>query len=231
MSQIPEVNKEDFVYRLLENFPADWSSDEARSSGGVLHSLFSSVGAELEYSLDQVQFIFDATRVRTATEEALDLVAKDFFGTDVRRSTGEGDTAFRQRILAQLLAPAVTIEAIKRAIEIFTGKPAVLFEPWNLSNGSFLDANVYLGISTPGYGGRLNDPGLRYQFFVEAKLPGYSSNNEYPVYAIDRYFSLDRPECPLFEVNNDWFLNTQKLDSLLNTVKPAGIIAWRRYGS
>jgi hypothetical protein len=61
------------------------------------------------------------TRIRTASGIWLDIVAQDFFGTRIVRAAGQNDDSFRSIILANLLRPQATRQAISDVIEALTG--------------------------------------------------------------------------------------------------------------
>lgn len=172
------ISPEDWAQRLIFLFPYPWLSDAARTVSGVAYALFLSIGTELNYISQQMYYAWTACRLQTATDNALDLFAQDYFGNNLPRHTGESDTAYRIRIQALLFQPQVTREAIINAIEFsFPGAAVRALEPWNPSDtGYFAD-------QTSGYKGSYYDydspeiPSLwgnfqaRYQGYLEIQLP------------------------------------------------------------
>lgn len=225
---VNDWGREELTNRLLENFPRQWSSDTAREPGGVLHSLFKALAGPIDVLTKQVLFTFNGCRILTATEDGLDAIATDFFGNGLKRSPGESDDLYRQRIIIHLLAERVTVNGISRAIEIYTGHKPIIREPWNPAQFpcAFIDVEneygAYWDIS------RTFSPELRHQIFIEAELPGFPSSGQ-PIYALDAGLAVDVPECAWFEPQPEWQKGFRELDKLIVATKAAGITAWRRY--
>lgn len=66
------------------------------------------------------------TRLATATDGWLDLIAQDFFGAEVRRTDDEDDDTFRRRIQTTILAERTTPAAIVAALTALTGNVPVI---------------------------------------------------------------------------------------------------------
>ena len=77
---IPVITEEDWARRFVENFPEPWTSEEAREEGGVLYALMFALGNALSNQMPEVEYDWKACRIETAVDDALDTVAKDFFG-------------------------------------------------------------------------------------------------------------------------------------------------------
>src|SRR5579883_145805 len=195
---IPDIEPEEWAQRILSVFPPDWTSDSAKAEGGVAHGLFKAIGACLTDVENDLIYAWHTCRIATATDDALDSVAADYFGAiagfpaDVVRVPGEPDESLRKRIYANLLCPGATRQALILVLTKLVGTPPRVFEPWRIDDTSEWDGFSYFDIDTTQNPGRMGDPGLSWQGFVETALPPYNSklgNN--PVYAFDMGASWD----------------------------------------
>lgn len=233
---IPDIDSAQWAEYLLSLFPRDWSSDASRHEGGVLYALFKSMGTNLELTDDNLQYVFKACRIATATDEALDEVAADFFGTiagypaDVARAPGEPDSSFRRRIYASLLLPSATREAMSLLLERLTGSKPHLVEPGKITDTGAWDCISYWDVdSPPDNPGRWGDPGLAYQGFIDSPLPQFANQGANPIYCFDSGAAWDTYY--FLEADANWWINTERLDQLVNKTKPFGTVVWRRYST
>jgi len=226
---VTDWGQDEFTRRLLENFPPDWSSDESRQPKGVLNSLFVALAIPLEYNLKQILFTFNAMRIGTATDTALDAVGRDFFGDTLKRTVGENDTLYRERILVHLLSEKATIRGISRAIELFTGHVPVIREPWNMKTFPvrYLDVPDQYGAFWDH--ARMFSPELRYQFFIDAELPGFKSIGA-PIYGMDKGAAFDVPQTAWWAPQAEWQRSRKELYKLIVATKPVGTTAWVHVG-
>jgi hypothetical protein len=162
----------DIVFRLRSTLPKRWFSEESPN----LDALLSSIANPWVWLFDLIGFTIRQTRLATASDEWLDLVAVDYFGQAVRRKISETDMAYRARIGAALLREAATRSAIMRGLHGLTGIEPVIFEPANCTDtggyGAFPGAFALSGCGLAyGRAGGWGSLGLPYQFFVTAKRP------------------------------------------------------------
>jgi hypothetical protein len=106
------------------------------------------------------------TRIKSATDGFLDLIAGDFFGAALIRKAGQSDFFFRQRILANLFREKNTRKAVIQVLTDLTGQAPIIVEPWNLADTGAWDAAQ--GYDLAGYWGGEELP---YQSFVVAFRP------------------------------------------------------------
>lgn len=69
------------------------------------------------------------TRIATATDGFLDLIAGDFFGNNLPRAAGQSDPSYRARIQANLLRERGTRRAVILILQQLTGRTPIIFEP------------------------------------------------------------------------------------------------------
>jgi hypothetical protein len=84
------------------------------------------------------------TRINTATETWLDLIALDYFGYRIKRRSHEIDSAFSNRIREELLRDRCTRAAIYDLLLDLTGIPPNIFEPANPQ-----DTGSYSSLGSP----------------------------------------------------------------------------------
>lgn len=148
--------------RLKAVLPPRWFPDSAPVLDAVLSGV-AEVWARLYAQLEAVRL---QTRIATATDAFLDMIAVDFFGSSLPRRSLETDTAFRGRIQRELLRERGTRRAIVAALTDLTGRTPMVFEPARPADTGGWGAGV-------GYGqaGRWGSLALPMQCFVTAYRP------------------------------------------------------------
>lgn len=115
----------DILGRLRTVLPPRWFPDTAP----VLDGLLSGVANIWAAAYAQLQFVRAQTRIATATETFLDMIAADFFGVRLRRRVGQDDDSLRRTIGLEMLRERATRGALQRMLEDLTGRTPVIFEP------------------------------------------------------------------------------------------------------
>ena len=123
-------DREDMLSRLRAVLPTRWFPDSAP----VLDGLLSGLATAWQWSHDLLQYVQMQTRIATATDIWLDIIALDFFGTRLVRRQGQGDPAFRNRIRRELFRERGTRGAIVAILEDLTGRTPVVFEPARITD-------------------------------------------------------------------------------------------------
>jgi hypothetical protein len=165
----------DLVSRLKSVLPTGWFADSTPVLDGVLNGL--AAGWAGVFGL--LGYVQMQTRIATASDTFLDLVAADFFAGRITRSAGEPDESLRARIDRELLRERATRGALQSVLLDFTGRPAKIFEPTRLQ-----DTGAYGVASTLAYGvvGGYGSFALPFQCFVRAYRPiggGVANSNGY----------------------------------------------------
>ena len=156
-------DQRDMRTRLRAALPNGWFADDAPILSGLLDGL-SSAWAGL-YSL--LAYGRQQTRISTATDGWLDLIARDYGGPTWGRHSGETDTEFSARIRGNLQATSGTRAALVETLSNLTGRAPVVFEPAFPPDTGGLGTSG-LGWNTIGGWGNLTLP---YQCFVTAYRP------------------------------------------------------------
>jgi len=162
-------SQQDLLQRIKATLPVRWFGEETPILDLVLNSL-SAGWVGLFYLLDYVKM---QTRIGTAFDYWLDMIAQDYFGYRVQRRPREADSSFRQRIRLELLRDRCTRAAIRDVLLELTGRPPVIFEPTNPqdtgSYGSLTSTESgRAAFCIAGGWGNLNSP---FQAFVRAFRP------------------------------------------------------------
>lgn len=161
-------DQQDILYRLKAVLPVRWFPDSAPVLDGMLNGLAS--GWSWLYGV--LQYVKSQTRIATATDIWLDVIALDFFGGQFLRWSGQNDDAFRGRIQRELFRERGTRGAVSAALEDLTGRLPVIFEPARPTDtgayGSLSGGGGGLGYGVSGGWGSLDLP---FQSFITAFRP------------------------------------------------------------
>jgi hypothetical protein len=156
----------DMLARLKAVLPSRWFPDTTP----VFDSILGSLAAGWSWVHGLYSYAAQQTRIITATDVWLDIIALDFFGTDLARRVSESDASYRVRIGQELFRPRGTRHAIGRMLTDMTGRTPVIFEPARSSDtGGYTQGGVGYGAGG-GWGSLL----LPYQCFVTAFRPSGS---------------------------------------------------------
>lgn len=151
----------DLFARLKAQIPASWF----KSSPSFDATLQGPAWA-LSTIYSQITYAALQTRIATATDGYLDLIANDFFGTNLPRLTNETDGAYRARILANLFVKGPTRANMSAVLKLITGRTPDIFEPSNTNDSGGWDGAFYWDTGV----GKWGDP-MPYQSFVTAYRP------------------------------------------------------------
>lgn len=166
----------DMTSRLWAVLPKRWFAEQSPNLGALLRC----IATPWAWLYNLIGYVISQTRLATATDVWLDLIALDYFGSILSRGEGETDAAFRTRIQAALLREAATRSAVRAGLEALIGSQPIVFEPANCmdtgcygsSSGPLAAASTGMAYGQAGGWGNLKLP---LQFFVTAKRPMTSS--------------------------------------------------------
>ena len=159
-------DQSDMLRRIKALLPFRWFPD----STPILDALLQGPAWALSFIYSLIQYAQLQTRIATASDGFLDLIALDFFGNNLPRKLQESDNSYRLRIVATLLRAKVTRPAMIAVLTNLTGRAPKIFEPARPA-----DTGAY-SISTSGYGvaGGYGSLMLPAQFFMTAFRPAGS---------------------------------------------------------
>jgi hypothetical protein len=160
------------VLRLRSTLPKRWFGENSPN----LDALLTSIANPWVWLYDLISYSIRQTRLATASDEWLDLIATDYFGSRLGRKVSETDIAYRVRIRRALLREAATRSAVLRGLQGLTGIEPAIFEPANcMDTGGYgtLSGDPTLRVVGLAYGkaGGWGNLALPYQFFVTAARP------------------------------------------------------------
>ena len=211
----------DFAARIRALLPNGWFGGPTP----VLDSLLAGVSAALASAFALTEYARLQTRIATATDSFLDLIAFDFFGVTLPRRAGEADASFRLRIQAALLLERGTRNGMIRVLELLTGRTPLIFEPARTTDTGGYNTNT-MGYGVAGAYGSLQLP---FQAFVTAYRPigqgvpfaaGYGTpQGAYNTPSRLQYASRDQIAG---SVTDD------DIYAAIDATKPVGTIAWTR---
>jgi len=171
-------DQSDIVGRLKAVLPQRWFANTTTGLptntpvlDGVLNGLanaWSAIVALLNYADLQ-------SRIATATDVFLDMIAFDFFAGRFYRRKGEPDAVFSARIRAEIIRPRATRAAVSQVLTDLTGHAPIIFEPANATDTGgvgWLGMTVGTGLAVGGAGfagvGGAGSLALPFQCFVTA---------------------------------------------------------------
>jgi hypothetical protein len=103
----------DFVSRLRTVLPKRWFSERSPN----LDALLVSIATPWVWLYNFITYVVTQTRLATATDVWLDLIASDYFGHKLDRRNNEADSPYRGRIQAALLQESATRSAVSAGLE------------------------------------------------------------------------------------------------------------------
>jgi len=159
-------DQSDMLARIKAVLPIRWFADTTPLLDGLLSGL--AWAWSWVYSL--LVYVQAQTRIATATDVWLDIIASDFFGNRLQRRAGQNDDAFRLLIQGNLLREHGTRRSIVSAVQDLTGRAPKIFEPMRTT-----DTGGY-AVGGLGYGaaGGWGSMALPFQCFVTAYRPSGS---------------------------------------------------------
>jgi len=156
-------DQNDMVARLRAVLPTGWFPDDTP----VLNAVLSGLAESWAWLYGLVGYAASQTRLATASDGWLDLIARDYGGARWAREPAESDTAFRARIGSNLQRLRGTRAAVAGALTALTGRAPAIFEPaYPPDTGGWNSAG--LGFNSAGGWGSL---ALPYQCFITAYRP------------------------------------------------------------
>lgn len=214
-------DQDDFKARINALIPNGWFAvgsvplRDAVVAGGA--ALLSFAYAVLGYARQQ-------TRIGTATDGFLDMIAADFFGDQLPRRANQSDASYRARITSGLFRERGTRNAVVQVVTQLTGRAPVIFEPMRPADTGGYGAGAGYGVAG-GYGSML----LPTQSFVTAFRPLGAGIPNVAGYGVSSggYAQASQADYASF---NEIVTNVTDEDILaaINSVRPSGYTIWAR---
>lgn len=229
------ITPEEWAIRMVNFFPRPWTDDEAKTIGGIMYAIFLSTGENLNFISQQLYYAWEACRLQTASNGALDLFAQDYFGNNLPRQTGESDNAYRLRIQALLFQPQVTRQAIINAIQFaFPGSIVRAIEPWNPSDTGFYADRTsgrigsYYDYDSPTIPGLWGNWQQRYTGYLEIQLPT-PDPLAYSLWGYNFGAAYDSQTGYFFQPVDELNSLQQQIINLINRITALGTEIWVKF--
>ncbi len=151
----------DIQGRLQQLLPHGWFT---AGQVPLRDALLAGAAAALSFVYSLLAYVRLQTRIATASDGFLDMIAADYFGAALVRKTGQSDASFRAAIIVAMFRHRNTRFALISVLTLLTGRAPKIVEPLRPA-----DTGGY-GIPTSGYGaaGAYGSELLPYQAFVTA---------------------------------------------------------------
>lgn len=111
-------------------------------SNPVLDALLWGIAQALAWCFSLYLYAQLQTRIKTATDGWLDMIAFDYFGTSQVRFSGQSDDRYRDRILSNIFRERATRHGMEQVLTSLTGIAPVIFEPSRPYDSGCLGANT-----------------------------------------------------------------------------------------
>ncbi len=124
----------DIVRRIKGALPVGWFADDSP----LLNCLLGGVAHAWSWIHDWIRYVEQQTRIATAANVWLDLIAYDYFGSGLTRRPREADAHYGMRIRGNLMRLRGTRRDVISALTDLTGRPPAMFEPaWCPDTGGY----------------------------------------------------------------------------------------------
>jgi hypothetical protein len=158
----------DMQQRIRSVLPARWFPDDAP----VLDGLLSALSWAWAWLYSVLGYVRAQTRIATASDVWLDMIAFDYFGASIVRGALETDDSLRARISIELTRERGTRAAVAAAVDDLTGFEPAIFEPsFTADTGGWGGAGTYATGFAFGAAGGWGSLALPFQFFVTVRRP------------------------------------------------------------
>ncbi|MGN6085779.1 hypothetical protein [Trinickia sp.] len=154
-------DQQDIFTRLRAQIPTSWFKLSQKFDATLQGPAWA-----LSTIYNQITYAALQTRIATATDGYLDLIANDFFGAALPRLTNEQDGPYRARILANLFVKGPTRANMSAVLKLITGRAPDIFEPSNTTDSGGWDGGFYWDTGVGKWGAP-----MPYQSFVTAYRP------------------------------------------------------------
>jgi len=216
-------DQQDFFKRIKTLVPR-WFGDDTPTIDALVQGL--AWAGSFVYSLWAYAKL--QTRILTATDGWLDMIAADFFGPALLRQSNQSDASFRARIVINLFRERATRGGIVKVLQNLTGRTPLVFEPLRPADtGCYGGPAIGYGMAG-GYGSML----LPFQALVTAYRPTSSGVPLVAGYGISTggYGQASRADYAAMSMIQGAVTDAD-IYAAIDSVKPAGTIIWTRINS
>ena len=207
---------DDCYARLQKALPVNWFA------GPIVSAVLYGAAWALSFCYALLAYIRLQTRLSTATDGHLDMIAGDFFGLGLPRNMHEEDASYRARIRVELFRLRATRPALALILTQLTGNVPTIIEPTRPG-----DCGGY-GLPVMGYGraGRYGSLACPWQAFVEVYRPRSIGALNVPGYGCAQS-GYGAGSCYV-AAGSLLNLTDQKIFAAVEAVRPVGARVWVR---
>ncbi|WP_369952204.1 hypothetical protein [Ralstonia syzygii] len=213
-------DQQDQFQRIKALIPK-WFSDDTP----VLDALLRGFAYAKSFVYGLIVYAALQTRIKTATDGWLGMIAADFFGSSLLRKSGQSDASFRNRIIINLFRERATRNGLVRVLTDLTGRAPVVFEPQRpLDTGSYGGPLIGYGVAG-GYGSMM----LPFQAFVTAYRPTSTGIPNVAGYGVSTggYSRASQAEIASMNMIHG-AVTDDDIYAAIDSVKPVGTTIWTR---
>lgn len=211
-------DQQDMFGRLKNLLPPGWFGD----SNPILNALAWGYAQALAWGYTLYLYAKAQTRIKTASDGWLDMIALDFFGSGLIRYSSQGDDSYRNRILINLFRERTTRPAMAKVLTDLTGRAPTIIEPARAADTGGLGVGLYLG--SAGAVGSVVSP---YQAFVTAYRPLGSGGANWPGVATN-VFGLAQTSGLLPSTRLYPSVSDADIIAAIEATRPAATAVWYR---
>ncbi len=208
------------VQRLAARLPP-WFGD----ANPVLDAVLAGLATAHAWFFSLYGYARDQLRLKSMSDMFLDLLARDFFGDELRRGANQSDSSFRNRIRIALFRERGTRQAIERVLTDLTGRKPVVIEPARIADCGALGVNLALGSA-----GCIGSFAMPYQAFVTVFRPLGNGAAGYPGIATPVFTTGQGAVLTPYSMIQPAVTDADILTAI-NAVKPVGTLVWTRIAS
>lgn len=208
-------------FQRIKSLITKWFSDDTP----VLDALLRGFAYAKSFVYGLIVYAALQTRIKTATDGWLDMIAADFFGSSLLRKSGQSDASFKNRIIINLFRERATRNGLVRVLTDLTGRAPVVFEPQRpLDTGSYGGPLIGYGVAG-GYGSMM----LPFQAFVTAYRPTSTGIPNVAGYGVSTGGYSRASQAEIASMNMiQGAVTDDDIYAAIDSVKPVGTTIWTR---
>lgn len=215
-------DRSDIASRLTQLIPHGWFANGLSS---MRDALLQGLASSFAFAFSLLAYVRQQTRISTATDGFLDMIAGDFFGSSLVRTLNQTDASFRARIIINIFRERGTRKGLSLVLTQLTGRAPVIFEPARPADtGGYGGGMVGYGVAG-GYGSLA----LPMQAFVTAYRPAGSGIPSVAGYGISTtgYATPSQGEYAALSMVQTHVTDAD-IYAAIDSVRPAGYVVWAR---
>lgn len=210
----------DILTRLQRLIPSGWFP---AGYAPLRDAMLSGAANAFAFVYNILAYVRLQTRIATATDGFLDLIAYDFFGNTIFRKSGQTDASLRATIAANIFRERGTRRAVVSVLRQLTNVVPGIFEPARALDTGGYNVGTLAYNTAGGYGSIL----LPYQSFVQAYSGGGIGIPNVAGYGVSTG-GYSTPSQAAYEDPGANQITYGDIYAAINSVRPIGYTIWAR---